>query len=176
MTNRIFMILSGIILIVGGVMAIFLPVAASLTATLIVGWTFAIAGIFHIIGAVRNAEDRLWHGAFGLLGVGLGLSFVLFPGAGMVSLTLLLGALFAGSAAMQFYLAWKRRQNDNVWMMALSGLLSAVIAVLIALNPFAAAATIPGLFLAIELISTGVALLMLRPRKEAHGLEGEATT
>ena len=47
---------------------------------------------------------------------------------------------------------------------------------MIALNLFAASVTVPGIILAIELISTGVALLLLRPRKEREPTEPVGTT
>ncbi len=172
MTHRALYVVSGIVLILGGLMALFLPLLASLTAVLIVGWTFVLAGILHIVEAFRNAEDRWWNGGFGLLGVLIGLSFVLNPFGGLLSLTILLGAFFAASGAMQLYLAWKRRATDNVWMLAVSGMLSVGLAVLIAMNLFTAAAIVPGLLLAIELASTGFGLLLLRPDPKKDPVAG----
>jgi uncharacterized membrane protein HdeD (DUF308 family) len=163
LTNRTLFTLSGIVLIAGGLWALFAPVTASLAATYYVGAAFAVAGAFHILHGLREAEDRVWSIAFGLLGVLLGLSLFVNPLAGMVSLTLVLGGLFAGSGAMQLYLAWKRRHRDRVLFLALSGIVSLVLAALIAVNLFTAAVLLPGIVLAVELISTGVALLTLRP-------------
>jgi len=167
MTNRILLIVSGAILLAGGIFAIFAPVLASLAATLIVGWTFILAGIMHIVQAFRDAEDRLWNGGFGLLGVLLGLSFLINPLGGMVSLALLLGAIFFATGVMQLYLAWKRRATDSIWMLILSGIISVVLALMIAFNLFTAAVTVPGFLLGLELISTGIALILLRPKANA---------
>lgn len=164
MSSRIIIVLSGIILIAGGIFALFLPFLASLAVTLIVGWTFVFAGALHIVHGARETEDRWWNIGFGLLAVILGLSFVFNPLGGMLSLTLILGVLFFVSGAMQLYLAWKRRSTDSIWWLALSGVISVALAVLIAFNLFEAAVTVPGIILAIELISTGVGLLLLRPR------------
>lgn len=171
MTERAIFIGSGIVLILGGLFALFVPFAASLAATLIVGWTFILAGILHVVEAFRKSEHRLWNAGFGVVGVLLGLSFVLNPAGGMLSLTLVLAALFGASGALQLYLAWKRRHRDSVWMLGLSGVVSLALFALIAFNVFEAAAVIPGLVLAIELITTGLALVMLRPdaRKAATG-------
>ena len=162
MTNRLFMLLSGIVLILGGIFAALSPFAASLAVTLIVGVTLIVAGVFHVIDAVRESEDRVWNAVFGVLSVLLGLSFMVNPLGGMLSITVVLGALFFASGAMQLYMAYLRRGRKGTIWLVLSGLLSVVLAIVIAFNIFAAAATLPGFVLAIELISTGVALLVLR--------------
>lgn len=166
MSHRIFFILSGILLVLGGLWALFSPFAATLAATLYAGAAFAAAGLFHIIAAFRDAEDRWWNAGFGLLGVLLGLSFVLNPLGGALSITLFLGAMFFASGLMQLYLAWKRRDRDSVWMLALSGVVSVIGGLVIAFNLMAASVTVPGIILAIELLTTGVALLMMRPRAD----------
>ncbi|GAA4221386.1 uncharacterized membrane protein HdeD (DUF308 family) [Sagittula marina] len=168
MTSRTFFVISGIVLIVGGILALLLPFAASVTVALIVGWSFLFAGAVHIVGAFRDRDSRLWSGIFGLLEVALGLSFILNPLTGLVSLTVLLGVLFFVSGAMQLYLAFARRTADSTWMLALSGAVSVALALLIAFNLLSASATVPGVLLGIELISTGVAFLMLRPRRLAQ--------
>jgi uncharacterized membrane protein HdeD (DUF308 family) len=163
MNSRLIMILSGVVLIAGGVLAVFTPFLASLAVTLIVGWTFVFAGALHVFQGMRNSEDRLWNIGFGFLAVLLGLSFVFNPLGGMLSLTLILGVLFFVSGGMQLYLAWKRRGGDSVGWLAVSGVISVALALVILLNLFEAAVTVPGIVLAIELISTGVGLLLLRP-------------
>ena len=173
MANRILMIISGIILITGGVFALLAPVLASLTATLIVGWTFVFAGLLHIVQAFRSGEDRWWNAGFGLLGLLLGASFIFNPLGGMISLTIVLGAAFLAYGLMQLYLAWKRRSMDSVWMLGLSGIVSVALALVIAFNLFTASVTVPGIVLAVELISTGVALLLLKPRSDKVSSTGD---
>ena len=162
MSNRTFMMLSGIVLIIGGILAALAPFAASLAVTLIVGVTLIVAGTLHLVEAFRDADDRLWNAGFGLLGVILGLSFIFNPLGGMLSIAFVLGGLFFATGLMQLYMAWKRRGQGGIVWLTLSGLLSVALAFVIAFNIFAAAATLPGFLLAIELISTGVALIMLR--------------
>lgn len=166
MATRTWFIISGIVLIAGGLLALLLPGLASLTATLVVGWAFVLAGVIHIVQAFRETEDRWWTAGFGVLSLLLGASFIINPLGGAISLALVLGAMFMASGVMQLYLAWKRRTSDNVWMLGLSGILSVALALLIALNLFTAAVTVPGIMLAIELISTGAGLIMLRPRTD----------
>lgn len=164
MSNRIFFILSGIILLIGGIWALFAPFAASLAATIYVGIAFIAAGILHIVQGLRDAEDRFWNIGFGIVGVLLGVSFLFNPFGGMLSLTILFGVLFMGSGLMQLYLAWKRRMADRTLFLVLSGVVSVALALMIAFNLFTASVTLPGIVLGIELITTGFALLTLRPR------------
>ena len=162
MSNRTFMLLSAIVLIVGGILAILAPIVASLAVVLIVGWSLVIAGVLHIVEAFRETEHRLWNAGFGLLGLLLGLSFVFNPLGGLISLAIVLGALFFALGLMQLYAAWKGWGASGRWYLGISGAISVLLAVVIALNVQAAAATLPGFLLAVELISTGVALLVLR--------------
>ncbi len=171
MSSRTFLSLSGLVLIVGGILSLLLPFAASLAVTLIVGWAFAIAGVVHVAAAFGEGGNRLWNGIFGLLEIVLGLSFIFNPLSGMISLTLLLGVLFFASGVMQLALAWVRRDADSIWMLALSGAISVALAVMIAFNLVEASTTVPGVLLGIELISTGVAFLMLRPRRDRIGAD-----
>ena len=94
----------------------------------------------------------------------LGVSFLFNPFGGMLSLTILFGVLFMGSGLMQLYLAWKRRMADRTLFLVLSGVVSVALALMIAFNLFTASVTLPGIVLGIELITTGFALLTLRPR------------
>ena len=145
MSNRIFFILSGIILLIGGIWALFAPFAASLAATIYVGIAFIAAGILHIVQGLRDAEDRFWNIGFGIVGVLLGVSFLFNPFGGMLSLTILFGVLFMGSGLMQLYLAWKRRMADRTLFLVLSGVVSVALALMIAFNLFTASVTLPGI-------------------------------
>lgn len=165
MPSRRFFIFSGIILIIGGVLALLMPFVASLTVTLIVGWAFLFAGAVHLWGAFAEPENRLWNAIYGLIELALGASFIFDPLAGMVSLTMVLGALFLASGILQLGLAYANRDASAVWVMALSGLISVALAVLIAFNLLAAATAVPGVLLGVEMLSTGIAFLLLRPRQ-----------
>ncbi len=167
MSRSTFFMISGIVLVIGGFMAALLPFAASLAAAIIVGWTFMLVGILHIVAAFREEDHRAWNGIFGALTLLLGLSFLVNPLGGLISLTALLGVLFATSGVLQLWLAWARREQDNVLWLALSGIVSLALAGLIFTNVIAASATVPGLLLAFELISTGVGLIMLRKKLAA---------
>jgi uncharacterized membrane protein HdeD (DUF308 family) len=172
MSQRIFFTLSGIVLLIGGICALFLPVAASLAATLYVGVAFAVAGVLHLIHGARTRDDRWWNISFGALGILLGASFVANPFGGMLSLTVLLGGLFMGSGIMQLYLAFKRRSTDRVLFLALSGVVSVALALMIAFNLFTATVTLPGIVLGVELITTGFAFLTLRGKASQAGSRG----
>lgn len=175
MARSTFFLVSGIVLVLGGIFALILPFAASLTAALIVGWTFVLVGVLHIVAAFRETEHSVWNGLFGALSLLLGLSFVFNPLGGLLSLTALLGVLFAGSGVLQLWLAWVRRAQDNVVWLALSGAVSLLLAVLIFSNFFAAAATVPGILLAIELLTTGIGMITMR-EKLANAYEAAEDT
>ncbi|MBF9032957.1 hypothetical protein HKCCE2091_01790 [Rhodobacterales bacterium HKCCE2091] len=155
------MLIAGIILIVGGVLSLLAPYAASIAVTLIVGWSFLIGGIVNLAAAFGNDGHRGSHVLFGLLGLLLGLSFLLDPLGGVVSLTILVGIVFLVSGGFRLALAWARREMSGFWILLLSGALSVLLGGLILSNLGGAAQSILGIIVGIELLSAGIGLVAL---------------
>jgi uncharacterized membrane protein HdeD (DUF308 family) len=130
------MALFAVISLIGGVMALLNPFAATMAATLLAGWTFALVGILQIVQAF---QDKGWGGfvwalLFGILTLVVGLSLIFNPLAGMVSLTLLVAVLF---------------------------LIMVALGIMILADFPASAAAILGILLGVELLSNGVLFLFV---------------
>lgn len=151
---------AGIVLILGGVLALLAPLAVSIAITLIVGLTFLLGGLFNAWAVVQDAEDKLAHGLFALLGLFLGVSFLVDPLGGVISLTVLVGILFLVSGAVRLWLAWSRRDHPAFWMLLLSGALSVLLGGFI-LGDILGATGILGILLGIELLFAGFGLVVL---------------
>ena len=132
MKNTTFCYLAGGLSLLGGILALANPFAASLTATVLAGWSFIAVGTLMLIAANHP----------------LGFHLAVF----------LLGLLVAGilriSAALRLYGYFRGT-------LLVSGLLSFVLAVLIFADFPQSANVILGLFLAIELLSNGISLIAL---------------
>lgn len=160
MKNTTFCYLAGGLSLLGGILALANPFAASLTATVLAGWSFIAVGALMLIAANHSLGFHLAVFLLGLLVLALGVHLVFDPLRGVVSLTAAVGSLLlvAGilriSAALHLYGYFRGT-------LLVSGLLSFVLAVLIFADFPQSANVILGLFLAIELLSNGISLIAL---------------
>jgi len=124
----------GILLIVTGLVAILQPAVAALAFELLLGWLLIFAGIVEVIYAIQQkGQDGFGLKILtGILTLLLGVLLLMRPGLGIASIALLMGAfLFAhGIAAIMLALKLKPRQGWG-WVL-FDGILSIVIALLIA--------------------------------------------
>src|SRR5258707_13017841 len=92
---RLFLI-EGIILVLLGLLAVAVPIVASLAVTILFGWLFLISGIVGLVTtfAMRQAPGFWWSLLSGVLGVVVGGWLLVEPVHGLVSLTYLLIAFF----------------------------------------------------------------------------------
>ncbi|PWW03907.1 uncharacterized membrane protein HdeD (DUF308 family) [Hoeflea marina] len=152
-----------VICIIGGFAALFNPFGATILAVVLAGWVFLIQGVVQVIHAfrVRDWPGFLWSLGLGVLSLLVGFVLVADPLAGSVSLTLLVAVLFlmTGVAKTMFALSLRPAGNWG-WILA-SGLISALLGIMILVGLPSSAATILGLLLGIELVSNGVLFLFV---------------
>lgn len=157
------MALLAVVSIVGGFMALANPFAASVAATLLAGWFFAILGVIQIVQAFRVTDwsGFLWALAFGVLTLIVGGVLLFDPLAGMVSLTVLVAVLFLVTGIAKTMFAFSLRPVSGwVWVLV-SGLISLLLGVMILANfPWSAQAVL-GILLGVELLSNGVLFLFV---------------
>jgi uncharacterized membrane protein HdeD (DUF308 family) len=159
----------GVLLVISGVLAIAVPVVAAYATALIFGWLLLISGIFEMAHAVqtRHHNGFGWNLAAGILTLLLGLVILFVPLAGVASLALLVGAfLFVGGIA-RIVLAFKLRPGGGWGWVLLDGLVSLVIAVLIAIGWPANSIAFIGILTGIWLIFAGIWRIVLRPAAPA---------
>jgi len=157
------MAILAVISLIGGIWALLNPPAATLAATLIAGWTFLFLGIVQIIQSfqVKDWPGFLWALLFGVLLLLAGLSLVFNPLAGMISLTLLVAALFLATGVVKVVYAFSLRPISGWGWVLVSGIVSIALAVMIMADfPWSAAAVL-GILLGVELISNGILFLLI---------------
>lgn len=162
-TSWVWMAAFAVISIIGGVFALLNPFAATLAATLMAGWTFAVLGALQIVHSfrVRGWGGFLWALLFGVLTLVVGLSLVFNPLAGMVSLTLLVAVLFLAVGAVKIMYAFSLRPITGWGWVLVSGIVSLALGVMILANFPYAAASVLGILLGVELLSNGVLFLFV---------------
>ena len=154
-------VIAGLLAILGGIYAFFNPVAASLTVTVFAGLMFLVLGIVQIITAIQMREHGgfVWQLLLGILTALTGVLLLTNPLAGMVALSVVVGAAFFGIGVAKVLLGLKIRPRDGWGWVVLSGAISLLLAALIFGDFPRSAITILGILLAVELLSTGFTFL-----------------
>jgi uncharacterized membrane protein HdeD (DUF308 family) len=148
----------GVVYLIAGFIALGSVVMATVASVLVVGVMMIIAGVAEVVSAF---QIKSW-GKF-LLWVLLGVfyivaGFVTFenPLLAAVLLTLILGASLVASGIMRIILAFgMKRETLSIWV-ALSGVITLLLGLLILARWPVSSLYILGLFLGIDLIMAGV--------------------
>lgn len=159
----VWMAVLAVISLIGGVLALLNPFAATLAATLMAGWVFSLLGAVQIIQSFRMQGwgGFIWSMLFGVLTLVVGLSLIFDPLAGMVSLTLLVAVLFIATGAVKIMYSFSLRSVSGWGWILFSGIVSLALGVMILADfPFSAS-SILGILLGVELISNGVLFLFI---------------
>ena len=140
-----------------GAAAIAVPIIASVTVALFIGWLLVFSGIVMAVHAV--SERAPLRGSEALLTLIVGFYLLVFPLTGTVTLTFVLAVwLFAGGVLSLTH-AWQLRAVSHAWAHALSGVLSIVLGILIAAGLPSSAAWAIGLIVGINLLFWGAQAL-----------------
>jgi uncharacterized membrane protein HdeD (DUF308 family) len=159
---RRWLMVTAILALLGGTAAIVVPPVATLTMTLFIGWILVYSGVVMAIHSwTQRAAGRTWERALqALLALVIGMYMVLFPGAGALSLTLLLVIWFVISGGVQLAAARQLRGLPGAGWMLFGGVLAIVLAVLIALDLPSSAEWAIGLIVGVNLIFWGTRTLV----------------
>ncbi|MEW6644811.1 MAG: HdeD family acid-resistance protein [Pseudomonadota bacterium] len=153
----------GVVYLITGVIALGSVVMATVASVLVVGVMMIIAGVAEVIGAF---QFKSW-GKF-LLWVLLGALYVV---AGFVAfenpllaaalLTLILGASLVASGVMRIVLAFSMKEQTPWGWVVVSGIITAVLGLLILARWPVSSLYILGMFLGIDLIIAGASWISL---------------
>lgn len=153
----------GIVMIIAGVLAVFAPAPAALAASLFFAAMFIVGGAAEIAHAIatRTHDGFAWKLLSGIAMVVLGVLFAVFPVAGIASLALLVGALLLANGVFSVMLAVRIRPKQGWGWILFDGVLSIVLAAMIAIGWPTTSIPIIGLLTGFVLISGGVWRIML---------------
>jgi uncharacterized membrane protein HdeD (DUF308 family) len=153
----------GAVMIVAGFLAVIAPGPAAIAATIFFGAMFFVGGVAEVAHAVatRNETGFGWKLLSGIAMIVLGALFAIFPIAGIATLALLVGGLLLAHGVGSVMVAMKRRPRRGWGWILFDGVLSIVLAILIAAGWPASSIPIIGLLAGFSLISAGVWRIML---------------
>jgi uncharacterized membrane protein HdeD (DUF308 family) len=160
---RRWLIAIGIVATLAGVVAIVVPIAASVTMTLFIGWLLVFWGALGAVQAIRSPAPRstkTWRMIDAALAFLVGFYLVVLPLSGTITLTFLLAVWFFGTGLLSLWSAWRHRHAGGVAVTVVNGVLSLILGVLIAVNLPSSAAWAIGLLVGIYMLWWGSGALV----------------
>jgi uncharacterized membrane protein HdeD (DUF308 family) len=127
----------GIAAVLFGLAALFWPGLTLFTLIIFFGAYTFVDGVFAIVTAIRGSGSRRWLLlADGVLGVLVGLIAFFSPGVTALVFLYVIAAWAILTGVLKVIMAiWLRREIDNEWTMALSGVLWVLLGVVLAVLP-----------------------------------------
>jgi uncharacterized membrane protein HdeD (DUF308 family) len=153
----------GVVFVLAGIAAIAFPFLSTIAAKVALGWIFMTGGVLMI---VHSFSSPGWQGF--LLGLLIGNLYALagawlafFPFTGIITLTILLAALFLAEGVLELIMAMRVRPHEGWGWLVLSGLVAVAAGLMIGLNLPSSATWAIGLLAGINLLSTGISFIVL---------------
>ena len=158
-------LVEGAILLVLGLVAVMVPMVATVAVGIIVGWLILVSGIVGLVTTfyMRRAPGFWWSLFSALIGTAAGVVLLLWPLNGALSLTLILTVFLAFEGVVSIMYAFDhRRELSGRWgMMLLSGIVDLILAGFIFSGLPGTAAWAIGLLVGINLVFGGSAVVAM---------------
>ena len=173
-------LVQGSIMMVLGVLAVIWPQISTLAADLYVGWMFLFSGLIGLVTMfiAPSASTFLWSLLTAALSLLVGVLLLWHPVEGAVTLTLLLVAFFIVEGIFQIAAAILHRDAlPSTWgWLLMSGVADLLLTAMIISGWPATASWALGLFVGINLITSGLAITMVAlAGRKMVGMVGNAT-
>ena len=162
--------LRGVIAIVFGLIALFLPGATMLSLVLFFSAYMLVDGVFTIISGVRAARRGERWGLLvfeGILNILTGIIAFLWPGITVLAFVLLMAGWAILTGALELAAAYRLKIDHGRWWLVLGGILSVLFGVLLIVTPIIGAVVLTWWLGAYALIF-GISLLVLAFRLRSH--------
>lgn len=137
----IYSLLTALFTIIMGIVLLLLPNTTNKVVGIIVGIIFLIEGINSVYKYFHREGAKLYNLnlVFGVLYALLGVVIILYPFTVVEFVTVCLGIyMIINGASKVNYALWLKRGNEESWLITLAtGILIAIVGVLVIFNPFA---------------------------------------
>ena len=153
----------GILLIIAGLVAIAFPLLSSIAAKIFLGWLFLIGGVVMIVHAFAAPgwKGFIWELLIGILYLVAGGYLIFSPEAGLITLTILLAALFIAEGVAEVIMAFQVRPHEGWGWLLLSGIAALAVGLMIGMNLPSSATWAIGLLVGINLLFSGWSYVFL---------------
>lgn len=158
-------VLLGVLFLLLGFWVIQSPIESFVTFAIYFAITYIISGMGAIVFSISNREvidGWGWQLAGGILELILGIALLTNPGVSMIALAFFVGfwLLFRGISTISISLDLKRNGGSNWSWVLFSGILTAILAFMVLVNPLYAISTL-SIFVGLSLIMAGIAAIMV---------------
>jgi len=162
--QRNFLLAEGLIFTILGFLAAALPVISTLSTELLIGSLLIVGGIVQLYRAIKGypVNPGFWGSIFtGSLYFIFGILLVLFPVAGLLSLTMLLTFFFIMEGIAKIVLAIQLHPTRRWGLFLISGLLAFIMSFIIWAGWPESAFWVIGLLVGINMLFFGLSLIFL---------------
>jgi len=152
-----------VLMIVAGVFAIGVPMAAGVAVTVVVGWLLILSGVLHLAFAWRTgrAGAVVWELLLGVAYGAIGFYVLANPVAGLTSLTFAVAVYLFVEGILEFVLSFQLRPAPGSGWLLVDGIITLVLAVMIWSTWPSSAAWVVGTLIGISMLFSGITRLML---------------
>lgn len=160
--SPLILILTGVIAVVFGIIAISRPGLSAITLVVVWGFYAIADGVVALISAFRDGASggmRIFTIVVGVIGVLAGIIAVARPFSSTVALAWALGFWLVFRGLFELASAFTTRRDGSRWLLVLSGLLFVVAGVIFMANPGEAALSV-AVMLGIIAVAWGLALVV----------------
>ena len=156
-------IVVSLLMILAGVLAIGLPLAAGIAVNFVVAWALMISGVAHLVFGwhMRAMGGAIWQVLLGALYIGIGIYLLLRPVAGLVTLTLALAIYLFAEGLLELILSFQIRPRQGWGWLLFDGVVTLVLAVMIWRSWPMSTEWVIGTLVGISMIFSGMTRLML---------------
>jgi len=152
---------TSILMIVVGVLAIALPLAAGIGISVFVSWLIFLMGIAFLAYAyaARGVSGFLWRLFLGLFYVAGGIYLVLHPALGLETLTLVLAIILTVEGVMQIFAYFSLRALPGSGWLIFDGIITLLLGAMIGFSWPSASAWAIGTLVGINFLFSGITRL-----------------
>jgi uncharacterized membrane protein HdeD (DUF308 family) len=176
--GRKWLLISGWLAVIAGMIAIVVPAVASVTVAIFIGWMLLFGAVFLLIDAfaVRDIWRMLLRLLLAFIAGAAGLSLLLAPLRGTYTLTVLLVLWFAVTGVMRIAVAVAERGTPGAGWMGANGVVTLLLGVLIGANLPESSDWAIGLLVGIDFLFYGFGAIAAASALKRGAVEGGPST
>jgi uncharacterized membrane protein HdeD (DUF308 family) len=161
--HRTWFTVLGIVLVVLGIVAIAFPFLTTIAAKIFLGWLFLIGGAVQVVHAfsTQRWSEFLLNLLIGALYVVVGAWLAFFPLTGIITLTIVLAALFIIEGALEIGMGFRIRPKQGWGWLLFSGIIAVAAGVLVFAGLPSTATWAIGLLVGVNLLASGLSFMLL---------------
>jgi uncharacterized membrane protein HdeD (DUF308 family) len=159
--TRRWLTITGVLSLLGGVVAIVLPNVASVATAIFIGWLLVFASALYVVDAFSTREGKriALRLLMAVLTFAAGLYLLVAPLDGTFTLTVMLVIWFVAIGVARIVIGISDRGTPGAGLLVLSGLLSLALGLLIALELPSSAVWAIGLIVGVDLAIWGAQMI-----------------